>query len=147
MHTSVGALLADSARRHPDKIALVFEERRYTYGELDRLSSQLAARLESLGLARGDRISLYGPNSPEWVIAYYAVMKMGSVANPLNLMHTPQEAAHAMNDCGARAVLGAADKILGLAPVLGSTRLEHRIAWGDAVPQGALACGNPLRGP
>ena len=146
MHTSVGALLADSARRHPDKIALVFEERRYSYGTLDRLSSQLAARLEGLGLARGDRISLYGPNSPEWVIAYYAIMKMGGVANPLNLMLTPQEAAYAMNDCGARAVLGAADKILGLAPVLGSTRLEHRIAWGDAVPAGALAFDAAVQG-
>jgi len=139
MQTSVGALLADSARRYPDKTALAFENRRYSYGELDRLSSLLAARLESLGLSRGDRISLYGSNSPEWVIAYYAVMKMGGVANPLNLMLTPQEAAYAMNDCGARAVLGAADKILALAPVLGATRLAHRIAWGDSTPEGALA--------
>ena len=139
MHTCVGALLADSALRYPDKVALVVDERHYTYGELDRFSSQLAARLEGLGLARGDRISLYGPNSPEWVIAYYAVMKMGGVANPLNLMLTPQEAAYAMNDCGARAVLGAADKILALAPMVESTCLAHRIAWGDTVPQGVLA--------
>lgn len=47
-------------------------------------SSQLAAQLARLGVAQGQVVSLYSPNCPEWIIGYYAVMKLGAVVNPLN---------------------------------------------------------------
>lgn len=136
--TSVGEIIVGSARRWGDKTALIFDDRRYSFDDLDRQSSLIADRLEALGYGRGDRLSLYAANCPEWIIAYYAIMKIGAVANPLNLMLTPDEAAYAMSDCGARAVFGSADKIAGLVDARGKTRLEHCIAFGGATPAGTI---------
>ncbi|NDZ18950.1 acyl-CoA synthase [Variovorax sp. WS11] len=135
---SVGDILGASARRWGAKTALVFEDETYSFNDLDRKSSLIAHHLEALGCRRGDCISLYAANCPEWIVAYYAIMKIGAIANPLNLMLTPDEAAYAMNDCGARAVFGSADKIAGLADVRNKTKLEHCIAFGGATPDGAI---------
>ncbi|MDP2094437.1 MAG: AMP-binding protein, partial [Hydrogenophaga sp.] len=104
--TSVGALLSDAARRFGDKTALVFEDQRWSFRQLDEASSRVAAQLQQRGIAAGQKVTLFSPNCPEWIVAYYAVMKIGAVVNPLNLMLTPEEAAYAMNDCGAVAVFG-----------------------------------------
>lgn len=146
MANTVAAFISESARTFGEKIALVFEGRQYSFGELDALSSGLASRLEKLGLRRGDRISLYAPNSPEWVIAYYAILKMGAVVNPLNLMLTASEAAFAINDCGARAVIGTGDRIGGLADLNGRTSVEFYIAFGAAVSGGMLNLEDLLDG-
>jgi long-chain acyl-CoA synthetase len=138
MHKSVGEFISLSARHQPDKVALVFESCSWTFSELDTASSTLAAELERLGLVRGDRISLYAQNCAEWIIAYYAVVKIGAVANPLNSMLTAEEAAYAINDCGARAVIGSAEKIGPLQAVSHKTRLEWCIAFGDDVPVGTI---------
>src|SRR6516225_2211037 len=127
MHNSVGEFITRSAQRQPDKVALVFESQSWTFAQLDTASSKLASALERLGLVRGDCITLYAPNCPEWVIAYYAIVKIGAVVNPLNAMLTPDEAAYAIKDCGARAVIGAAGKVGALQAVSG----VRRIAFGD----------------
>lgn len=132
--TSVGALVRHAAQRFGDKTALVFEERAWSFRELDEASSTLAAALYAQGISAGDTVALYAPNGPEWIIGYYAVMKLGGIANPLNLMLTPDEAAYAMNDCGAVAVIGSADRIAGLADVRSRTRLRLFVAYGDGVP-------------
>lgn len=129
---SVGALLQRAAGRFGDKTALVFEDQRFTFRQLDEASSRVAAALHRRGVAAGDTVALYAPNGPEWVVAYYAVMKLGGIVNPLNLMLTPDEAAYAMNDCGAVAVFGSADRIAGLARVRASTRLRLCVAHGGA---------------
>ncbi|MGF6787039.1 class I adenylate-forming enzyme family protein [Paraburkholderia sp. 35.1] len=139
MHNSVGEFITRSAQRHPDKVALIFEHRSWTFSELDNASSALAAGFERLGLVRGDCITLYAPNCPEWIIGYYAAVKIGAVLNPLNSMLTAEEAAYAMNDCGARAVVGAAEKIAAVQAVSHKTRLEWQIAFGEHLPAGALS--------
>jgi long-chain acyl-CoA synthetase len=138
MQTSVGALIVDAAARFGDKTALIFEGQRWSFRALDQASSKIARQLQDLGVATGETVALYSPNCPEWIVAYYAVLKMGAVVNPLNLMLTPQEASFAMNDCGAVAVFGSAEKIAALAPILRQTRLRHVIAYGGLAPTGAL---------
>jgi long-chain acyl-CoA synthetase len=138
MQTFVGNLISHAAARFGDKTALIFEGRSWSFRELDRASSQLAGQLQQLGVDAGETVSLYSPNCPEWVIGYYGVLKMGGVVNPLNLMLTPEEAAFAMADCGAVAVLGSVDKIAALAPVRAHTRLRHAIAYGGPAPADAL---------
>lgn len=129
---SVGELLPRAAAHFGNKTALVFEGRRFSFRELDEASSRVAAALRRRGIAAGDTVALYAPNGPEWMIAYYAVMKLGGIVNPLNLMLTPDEAAYAMNDCGAVAVFGSADRIAGLARVRAGTRLRLCVAHGGA---------------
>ena len=143
MQHAIGELVSEAARRFGDKTALIHEGRHWSFNALDEASDHLAASLQSLGIAAGDRVSLYAPNSAEWIVAYYAVLKLGGVVNPLNLMLTPQEAAYAMNDCDAAAVFGIAEKIAALAPVRQQTQLRHLISHGPkgtaALPEGTLA--------
>lgn len=136
MQSAIGQIVSEAASRFGDKTALIHEGRRWSFRDLDQASENLAASLQELGVKAGDRVSLYSPNSAEWVISYYAVLKVGGVVNPLNLMLTPSEAAFAMNDCGAVAVFGAAEKIASLAPVQSETKLRHLIAFGEATEAG-----------
>ena len=143
MQRAIGELPTEAARRFGAKTALIHAGSRWSFTELDEASDFLAASLQEMGIDVGDRVSIYAPNSPEWVIAYYAVLKIGGVVNPLNLMLTPQEAAYAMNDCGSVAVLGTIEKIAALLPVREQTKLRYLIAHGhDAgapLPIGVLA--------
>lgn len=136
MQRDIGQLPTEAARRFGAKTALIHAGRRWSFIELDEASDRLAASLQAMAVEAGDRVSIYAPNSPEWVIAYYAVLKIGAVVNPLNLMLAPQEAAYAMNDCGSVAVFGTIEKIAALAPVRQQTKLRHLISHGhdDAAP-------------
>lgn len=137
MHNSVGDFVRSAALKFGEKVALIFENQRWTFHQLDHASSCLATRLAELGVSPGQVVSLYSPNCPEWIVGYYAVMKLGAVVNPLNLMLTPDEAAFAMNDCAAVAVIGSAEKLAALAPVLAKTKLQHRISYRGNAPDGA----------
>jgi long-chain acyl-CoA synthetase len=141
---SVGEFIGRSARMYPEKIALIFGEERWTFIQLDQASSAVAAGLESLGLSRGDCISLYSPNCVEWIIAYYAVLKCGATVNPLNSMLTPEEALFAMNDCNARAVIGSAEKIEPLLHTARPTPSGQIIAFGPTIPDGAISFASLL---
>lgn len=147
MPMSVGALLCDAAQRFGDKTALVFEDQRWSFRELDDCSSKLAQQLQKHGFGVGDTVSLFSPNCPEWIVAYYAVMKIGAVACPLNLMLTPDEAAYAMNDCGAVAVFGSDERIASLSGVRSRTTLRHCFAFGGAPPAHAVDFRTLLDGP
>lgn len=147
MQSTVGALVAMAASRFGEKTALIFEDQRWSFSDLDRASSRVAWQLQQLGINAGETVSLYSPNCPEWIVAYYGVLKMGGVVNPLNLMLTPQEAAFAMADCGAAAVFGSAEKLDALTPFLTQTRLRHAIAYGGMPPDGTLAFGDFLENP
>jgi len=136
MPTTVGALIGNASIRFGDKRALVFEDQIWSFKQLDDASSRVAAYLQSLGVGCGDRVALYSPNCAEWVIAYYGVLKIGAVVNPLNLMLTPEEAAYVMSDCGAVAVIGSDDRIAQLAGVLERTQVRHCIAFTAAEAPG-----------
>jgi long-chain acyl-CoA synthetase len=72
--------------------------------------SRLDWLLEAEG-APGDRVTLYAPNSWEWLVSYYGTAKTGAVINPINVMLTPPEVAYVMRDCGAKVLVGSRDKL------------------------------------
>jgi long-chain acyl-CoA synthetase len=76
--------LEESARRYPDKVALIHEDVRATYGEINHQVNQMARRLIEMGATHGDRVVLLLENSLEYVVSYYAVLKAGAVAVPLS---------------------------------------------------------------
>jgi len=76
-------VLPFAAARFGNKRALVFNDRSFTFTELDALSSALAASLRKLGVEPGDRVTLYAPNSWEWIVSYYGALKTGAVINPI----------------------------------------------------------------
>lgn len=98
---SLGELCRHSAALYGNKIALVFKDRCYSYRQLEKLSNRVAQSLLSLGIQKGDRVSIYMENCPEWIISYYAAFKVGAIVNPINSMLTPEEVIYVLNDNGA----------------------------------------------
>ena len=71
---------------HPDKIALIFEDQRFTYKQLNQLANRMANGLRGLGIKKGDRVALFLPNIPEFVISYLGILKIGAVAVSVKIM-------------------------------------------------------------
>ena len=97
--------LRDSARRLPDKTALITQARRLTYSQLDDLSDELAQGLINRGVCRGDRVVLFLDNSPEAVVSIFAVLKAGAVFCPVNPSTKADKLAYIVNNCRARALI------------------------------------------
>src|SRR5271168_4929283 len=136
MLNSLGQILPAAAVQFGDRVALVFGEREFSFRELDVLSSALARNLVALGVNPGDRVTLYAPNSWEWIVSYYGALKAGAVINPINVMLTPTEVTYVTRDCGAKALIGSADKISPAlaAGVSGLTTIVFGKAISGAVP-------------
>jgi long-chain acyl-CoA synthetase len=98
-------LLEDSANKFPDKIAVVFFGKKLTYRELKDSVDRLAAALHALGVRKGDRVGLFMPNSPQYVIAYFAVPRIGAVIVNMNPMYVEREIEYQLNNSGAETVI------------------------------------------
>jgi long-chain acyl-CoA synthetase len=94
--------LADHARDHPSDPGLIFEGKRITWGELERLSNAFAAALSELGVVAGDRVALILPNCPQFLIAEFGAWKVGAIVAPLNPVYTEQELATLLASSGAK---------------------------------------------
>ena len=82
-------LLTDTAGRTPENVAVVSGDVSLTFRELEALTNRFARALARLGVRRGDRVCLLTPNCPEYVVAFYAVARVGAVTveNPLVLVY------------------------------------------------------------
>ncbi len=102
-------LLTDSAAKHPEQRAIIFGGRvgsrildaAISYQELDRAVNRFASSLQELGLSRGDRVAIIMPNCPQFVVAFYGILRAGGIAVPCNFMYSPSELEHQLADAGA----------------------------------------------
>lgn len=90
-----------AARIFPDKPAIIFEDHEITYGQLDEKASRLANTMQKKGVKQGDRVALYLPNIPEFVVCYIASLKIGAVAVSVNPMLKSAELKYLLNDSGS----------------------------------------------
>jgi long-chain acyl-CoA synthetase len=97
----VSDFLSDSATRFPQKDFLVWRDRRITYGSMSRKVDTLAAGLADEGFVAGERVGLCMGNSPEYVLAYFGVMKAGGVVVPVSDQSTSRGLASILNNCQA----------------------------------------------
>lgn len=102
---NLAVLLEDSARTHPSRSAIVAEEMRLSYREVDDLANRVANLLVEHGVNAGDRIALSCPNVPWYPVAYYGILKAGAVVVPLNVLLREREIAYHLHDSGARILL------------------------------------------
>ena len=129
--------LREVAREVGDKPALLMGDRSVSFREVDQLSDRLAAALAKRGVRPGDRVTIFMPNSVEFVIAFYGTLKAGGVVNPINAQSKEREVRFQVDDAGATAVLYHA----ALAPVVDAVRSELKgvrafAVTGDAAPSG-----------
>ena len=107
--TSLWDNLATSARRYPDKPALVFFGRVLRYAGLQQQAERLAARLHALGVRKGDRVMLDMQNCPQLVIAHFAILRANAVVVPVNPMNRAEELKHYITDPDARVAITTGD--------------------------------------
>ena len=117
--STVDGVVARSARRWPDRVALRFEDREWTYAELDAAVSRAAGALLGTGLAAGDRVAAYGRNSDAYLLGFLACSRAGLVHVPVNYALTGDELAYLLEQSGSRAVLFDPKLQEHLDPVLG----------------------------
>jgi long-chain acyl-CoA synthetase len=111
-------LILDNAnRRFPTKIALICEEKSYTYGELRELTNILAASLLERGIKPGDRVAFLLSNQLSIVLCYYACFKIGAVAVPLNIHFESELLKYAITHSGARVLITEAELFAGIEPI------------------------------
>ena len=102
---NLSSVLEHSARLVPDRIAITCGGRHITYAELNARATRVAAGLASIGIVPGDRVLLSCPNVPWFPIAYFGILKAGTIVVPINVLLKPREIAYHLRDCGARATL------------------------------------------
>jgi long-chain acyl-CoA synthetase len=102
---NLACLLEQQSLLTPDRLAVVCGGHRLTYGQINAMANQTAHGLRALGLAPGDHVALSCPNTPHFLVAYYAILKLGGVVVPLNVLLKPREIAYHLRDSDAKAVL------------------------------------------
>jgi long-chain acyl-CoA synthetase len=93
------------ARRQPDKAAFIFYGEELSYRALDEQSDRFAALLAAHGVKRGDRVAVFLPNCPQFVSAFYGILKLGAVHVPVNPLFKEHELLYELSDTGAVAIL------------------------------------------
>src|SRR6185295_2132728 len=126
--TSLYYNLEVSARRYPDKAAVIYYGSTLTYATLEREATLLAGYLQRrCGVERGDRVLLYAQNCPQFVVAYYAILRADGVVVPVNPMNKSAELAHYIVDSDARVAIAGQELLREIEPYLAGGKLEHCI--------------------
>jgi long-chain acyl-CoA synthetase len=129
-------MLSHAAARWPENVAVVFRETSLTYRELEALTNRFARALARLGVTKGDRVCVLTTNCPEYVIAFYAIARIGAVVSPMNPSYREREIAYQLEDSDAVAVV-VHDDLLPLVEAVRdqAPRLRHVITVGSAHTQ------------
>jgi long-chain acyl-CoA synthetase len=97
------SVLEHSTIEHPDKKAIIFGDKSFTYGQVNTLANQIANGLVASGIKKGDKVALSCPNLPYFPFVYYAILKTGAVVVPVNVLLKGREIAYHLKDSEAKA--------------------------------------------
>ena len=98
-------ILHKSATEFPQKTALSYGGRETSYAQLELLSNQFANSLVKLGVKKGDRVAIFLPNIPQFVIAYFGSLKAGTVVSAISPLHREREVEYQLNDSGSQTIV------------------------------------------
>ncbi|MBV8032709.1 MAG: long-chain fatty acid--CoA ligase [Betaproteobacteria bacterium] len=129
--------LAANAARQPEAIAIDYYGERVSYARLKREADAFAGFLQArLGVRKGDRVLLYLQNSPQFVVAYYGVMRADAVVVPVNPMNLADELRHYIEDAGTQVAVVGQDRLAQVQPLLGASRLQNIVlaTYSDYLP-------------
>jgi long-chain acyl-CoA synthetase len=97
--------LEESARKYPETPCTIFKGAKISYQEMSVITDRLAAGLTSLGITKGDRVGIFIPNTPQFVMAYIAILKIGGIVVATNPLYSPREIVHQANDSGIEVMM------------------------------------------
>jgi len=95
-------LLQETTRRYPDNPAVIYEGKQISYENLNQFVEALAHHMQGVGVQKGDKVAIMLANCPEFVISYFAALRLGAVAVTLNVMSTSYELHHLIENCDAK---------------------------------------------
>jgi long-chain acyl-CoA synthetase len=158
--TSIGSAFRAVAARSRSRTALIFLGERYSFARLDAWSDALAGALARRGVAQGDRVVLYAPHCPQWIVSWIAIQKLGAVAVPVTHFYGPGELRTIAVDSQAETVIcmdtnfGLLDKVLpetGVRQVVVTGVADLLPAWKraaghllDRIPHGRFRSGDDV---
>ena len=125
---SVYSNLLAGAARHPERAAIDYYGTRVSYAELERDAHALAGFLQQrCGVRKGDRVLLYLQNSPQFLIAYFAILRADAVVVPANTMNRIEELRHYVEDSDSQVAIAGQELLAQIAPLVGTTCLKKVI--------------------
>jgi long-chain acyl-CoA synthetase len=92
--------LEESARKYPERACTIFKGAVITYKEMSAITDRIAVALAGMGVKKGDRVGIFMPNTPQFVMAYYGILKAGGVVVATNPLYTPSEIEYQASDAG-----------------------------------------------
>jgi len=141
-------IVKDNAMWRPGATAIISTDTdvKYTYGEFDSLINRFGNALLDMGVTKGDRVAIYLPNSPEFIIAHFAIARIGAIAVPFNIMYKGQEIKYILNNAGVKVLIAAAREAganaAGVLPQIPT--LERVISVGEPVLAGSVSFADLL---
>ena len=150
--TSIWHNLKVSAERYPDKVAMAYLGRETTYREFAAQVEALAGTLHAMGVQRGDRVILDMQNTPQVIVAHYAILRANAVVVPVNPMNRAEEIKHYISDSDAKVAITTADLAPEIATASDALPPEQRLAHlivtqsTDAFDAGATGPEAPVAG-
>ena len=120
--------LEESAKTYPDAACTIFKGAKITYKEMNNITDSLAAGLVDLGVKKGDRVGIFMPNTPQFVIAYFAILKAGGVVVATNPLYSPREIVHQANDSGMELMIVMTNFYNQIKEVQSKTKIKKLIA-------------------
>jgi fatty-acyl-CoA synthase len=115
-----------SARRRPDKSCIIYYDTRISFAAVHAEAERLAGYLQQrCAVRQGDRVLLYMQNSPQFIIAYYAILRANAVVVPLNPMYLTQEFLRSAGDASARVAIVSQELFPRVEPLVGGADIEH----------------------
>ncbi|MHA2298361.1 MAG: AMP-binding protein [Candidatus Hodarchaeales archaeon] len=124
---SIYKFLEDSTTNYPDKIACVYLDKEMTYPELKLSVDKLATALADMGVKKGDKIATILPSCPQFIIADYAIMRLGAVHVPMSILNKVPEVEYELKESGAETVICSYRRLERINTVRGKTKLKNVI--------------------
>jgi long-chain acyl-CoA synthetase len=97
--------IENAAAKYPDRACAIFKGSVITYSEMDEITNRLAGALAAMGVKKGTPVGIFMPNSPQFVMAFYAILKAGGIVVATNPLYTGREIEHQMKDSGTEIML------------------------------------------
>ncbi len=128
---SLAEVLRDSAIKSPDQVAINYLGTNLTFRELDDQVDRFAASLQKLGIQKGDRVAVYLPNIPQFVISYYATLRAGGVVVACSPLYKEREIGYILNDSGAKILVALGEQYASVRQMIGETALTEVVTTGQ----------------
>jgi long-chain acyl-CoA synthetase len=140
MSFNLAVMLAESRNAHPDKPLCHIGDRTFSYAQVDEISGRMATSLRNLGVGRGDKVAVQLPNLPQFLFAYFGILKAGAVMVPLNPLLRASEVNYHLHDSESRLLITfetfAEEAVRGARDIEGLQAYVVNLPGNDRRPEG-----------